>query len=159
MPDAWRVDRAKWAATSFSGKGAAAAGGRWNPTGLHVVYASEHLATTSLEKFMHLPKPIPPRMTFVQFALEFCGVAIERPLPSTLPRNWRAEPVAAESQKFGAAWYEGGRTAVLAVPSAIIPEETNYVLNPAHPDFAKIMISKSVRFVFDPRLASLAPSR
>jgi RES domain-containing protein len=155
MPDAWRLDRAKWTAISFSGKGAAAAGGRWNPAGLHVVYASEHLATASLEKFVHLPKPIPRSMTFVQFALEFNGIAIERPLLNALPRNWRTEPVSAESQELGAAWYERGRTAVLAVPSAIIPEEINFVLNPAHPDFAKISISKPAPFAFDPRLASL----
>jgi RES domain-containing protein len=123
------------------------------------VYASEHLATASLEKFVHLPKPIPPSMTFVQVALEFNGIGIERPLSSALPRNWRAEPVATESQKFGADWYERGRTAVLAVPSAIIPEEINYVLNPAHPDFVKISISKPAPFAFDPRLASLAGTR
>lgn len=156
MPDAWRIDRAKRAATSFSGKGAAAAGGRWNPAGLHVVYASEHLATASLEKLVHLPKPIPAGMTFVQFALDFNGIAVEAPPLKALPRNWRIEPVGAESQKFGAAWYESARTAVLAVPSAIIPEETNYVLNPAHPDFAKISIWKPAPFAFDPRLASLA---
>jgi RES domain-containing protein len=159
MPDAWRVDRTKRAATSFSGEGAAAAGGRWNPAGLHVVYASEHLAMAALEKFIHLPKPIPPGMTFVQFALEFNGIPIERAPSSTLPRMWRAEPVGAESQVFGAAWYEHGRTAVLAVPSAIIPEETNYVLNPAHPDFARVSISKPTPFAFDPRLASLAGAR
>jgi RES domain-containing protein len=157
MPDAWRIDRAKWSSTSFSGKGAAAAGGRWNPAGLRVVYASEHLATAALEKFLHLPKPIPPRMTFVQFAIEFNGVAVERPRLSDLPSNWRDEPVSAGSQKFGAAWYEAGRTAVLAVPSAIISEEVNYLLNPAHPDFTRISISKPAPFTFDPRLASLAP--
>jgi RES domain-containing protein len=64
--------------------------------------------------------------------------------------------VSAASQKFGAAWYVAGRTAVLAVPSAIIPEEINYVLNPAHPQFAKISISAPTPFTFDPRLASLA---
>jgi RES domain-containing protein len=156
MPDAWRIDRAKWTATSFSGKGAAAVGGRWNPAGLHVVYASENLATAALEKFLHLPKPIPPRLTFVQFALELNGVAVERPRLADLPSSWRDEPVSAASQKFGAAWYGAGRTAVLAVPSAIIPEEINYVLNPAHPQFAKISISKPTPFTFDPRLASLA---
>lgn len=155
-PDAWRIDRAKWAAISFSGKGAGAAGGRWTPAGVHVVYASGHLATAALEKLVHLPKPLPKGMTFVQFALEFNGIAIEMPPLSALPRHWRAEPAGAGSQRFGAAWYESGRTAVLAVPSAIIPEETNYILNPTHPDFLKISISKPAPFAFDPRLATLA---
>lgn len=155
MPDAWRIDRDKWAAMSFSGEGAAAAGGRWNPAGLRVVYASQHLATASLERFIHLPKPIPAALRFVRFELNFNGIRIERPKPGALPANWRAEPVTAESQAFGAEWAEAGRSAVLAIPSAIIPDEENYVLNPAHPDFKKIGISAPTPFVFDPRLASL----
>lgn len=78
MPDAWRIDNGKRASSSFSGFGAAAAGGRWNRAGRHVVYASQHLSTASLEKFVHLPKPIPATMTFIQFAIAFNGVAIER---------------------------------------------------------------------------------
>lgn len=155
MPDAWRIDSAKWAGKSFSGAGAALAGGRWNPAGLRVVYASQHLATASLEKFLHLPKPIPPALRFVRFEIDFNGIAIERPALSSLPRNWRAEPVPEDTQALGAAWFRRGRTAVLAVPSAIIPEEENYVLNPAHSDFARVRISKPQPFAFDPRVAML----
>ncbi len=155
MPDAWRIDSAKWKTSSFSGIGAASVGGRWNPAGTHVVYASQHLSTASLEKFIHLPKPIPLTMKFIKFPILFAGVAIERPSLSALPRNWRAEPVAVESQQFGADWFRRGSTAVLAVPCAIIPEEENYVINPTHPDFKKIGIGPSEPFTFDPRLAEL----
>jgi RES domain-containing protein len=155
MPDAWRIDSAKWTANSFSGVGAAAAGGRWNPVGVRVVYASQHLATATLEKFIHLPKPIPDAMTFVQFEIDFHGVKIERPARSKLPPHWRDEPVPAGPQLFGLDWLRSGRTAVLAVPSAIIPSEENYVLNPAHPDFAKLVISPPRPFEYDPRLATL----
>ncbi|PTX94502.1 RES family NAD+ phosphorylase [Opitutus sp. ER46] len=156
MPDAWRIDRAKWATNSFSGRGAALEGGRWNPAGAAVVYASRNLATAALEKFVHLPKPVPPAMTFVQFEIDWNGVAIARPSPKDLPADWRAEPVGAASQRFGAEWLAAGRTAVLAVPSALIPLEENYVLNPAHPEFRKIKISAAAPFVFPPRLATLA---
>jgi RES domain-containing protein len=155
MPDAWRIDSRKRAASSFSGYGAALAGGRWNPTGIHVVYASQHLAAASLEKFVHLPKPIPTAMKFVKFELTFHGVAIERAALSDLPADWRSEPVPPSTQQFGAEWFRRGKTAVLAVPSAIIPEEVNYVLNPLHPDFGKIKISAASAFTFDPRLAEL----
>jgi RES domain-containing protein len=155
MPDAWRIDGAHRAAQSFNGAGAALAGGRWNPTGVRVVYASQHLATACLEKFIHLPKPVPAAMRFVQFEIEFNGVTIERPKRAALPANWRQEPVPESTQEFGLEWFRSGRTAVLAIPSAIIPEEENYVLNPAHPDFAKLTLSKPKRFEYDARLATL----
>lgn len=155
MPDAWRIDHEKRATSSFSGFGAAAVGGRWNPAGLRVVYASQHLSAASLEKFIHLPKPIPAAMRFMKFAITFNGVAIERPPISSLPANWRAEPVAVASQQFGENWYRRGATAVLAIPSAIIPEEENYLINPAHPDFKEIGIAAPEPFTFDPRLAGL----
>jgi RES domain-containing protein len=155
MPDAWRIDSEKWRASTFSGFGAAAAGGRWNPAGMHVVYVSQHLSTASIEKLVHLPKPIPPTMKFIKFPIMFSGVAIERPPISTLPANWRAEPVAADSQRFGEAWYRRGATAVLAIPCALIPEEENYVINPAHPDFKRLDIGLPEPFTFDPRLAKL----
>ena len=155
MPDAWRIDSEKWKASSFSGMGAAAAGGRWNPAGLRVVYASRHLSTASMEKFVHLPKPIPRAMKFVQFSIMFNGVAIERPPLSTLPANWRAEPVTVESQRLGEAWFRRGAAAVLAIPCALIPEEENYLINPAHPDFKRLDIGHPEPFTFDPRLAKL----
>lgn len=155
MPDAWRIDSDRWGDTSFSGFGAAVAGGRWNPAGILVVYASQHLSTASIEKFVHLPKPIPASMRFIKFPITFNDVAIERPTISTLPPNWRAEPVAVDSQRFGEAWYRRGATAVLAIPCAVIPEEENYVINPAHPDFKRLNIGKPEPFTFDPRLAKL----
>lgn len=155
MPDAWRLDNAKWTAQSFSGAGAALAGGRWNPAGVQVVYASQHLATAVLEKFMHLPKPVPTGMRFVQYGIEFGGAAVERPERTALPANWRDEPVPVTTQRFGLEWFRSGRTAILAVPSAIVPDEENYVLNPTHPEFRKVKVSKPVPFVFDPRLAGL----
>ena len=155
MPDAWRIDSDKWGDTSFSGFGAAVAGGRWNPAGMLVVYASRLLSTASMEKFVHLPKPIPATMKFIKFPIMFNGVAIERPPTSTLPPNWRAEPMAVDSQRFGEAWYRRGATAVLAIPCALIPEEENYVINPTHPDFKLLNIGASEPFTFDPRLAKL----
>jgi RES domain-containing protein len=155
MPDAWRIDSEKWGNTSFSGFGAAVAGGRWNPAGMLVVYASQHLSSAAMEKFVHLPKPISATMKFVKFPIMFNGATIERPPTSTLPPNWRAEPVAVYSQRFGEAWYRRGATAVLAIPCALIPEEENYVINPAHPDFKLLNIGAPEPFAFDPRLAQL----
>jgi RES domain-containing protein len=156
MPDAWRIGRGRRRDSAFSGFGASVAGGRWNPAGIHVVYASEHLATAALEKLVHLPKPVPPTMQFLQCPILFHGVRVERPSRSALPANWRAEPVEADSQRFGEDWFRRGATAVLAVPCAIIPEEWNYVINPEHPDFRKLEIGLPEPFCLDPRLAVLA---
>jgi len=155
MPDAWRIDTAKRAAQSFTGAGAALAGGRWNPAGIRVVYVSQHLSTACLEKFIHLPKPVPASLRFVQFAIDFNGVAIERPKRSALPAGWREQPPSESTQAFGLEWYRSARTAVLAVPSAIIPEEENYVLNPTHPEFSRLKIARPRPFEYDVRLAAL----
>jgi RES domain-containing protein len=152
-PSAWRVDNKKWSAVSFSGIGASLEGGRWNSSGVPAVYASEHLAMAAQEKFVHLPRPLPRSSRYVKFAIRFGGLAVTRLGPADLPADWRAEPVPESTQRIGDAWIAAAKTAILAVPSALYPEETNYVLNPAHPDFPKIEITAAEPFVFDPGMA------
>lgn len=157
MPElhAWRVDKAKWAGSSFSGSGAAAEGGRWNSAGIRVVYASANLAMAALEKYIHLPKPVPASMQFVQFRIRFDLGMVKQVAAGDLPSTWRVAPPTAETQKIGDEWVTANASAILAVPSAIIPEETNYLLNPAHPDFQRIAIDEPTPFTFDYRIAEL----
>jgi RES domain-containing protein len=108
------------------------------------------------EKFVHLPRPLPRRSLYVKFALHFGRLTITRLGRSDLPADWRAEPVPRSTQRIGDAWVATAKTAILAVPSALYPEETNFVLNPAHPDFPKIRVSSEMPFTFDPRMARLA---
>ncbi len=91
----------------------------------------------------------------MKFGIRFGGLAVTRLGTVGLPSDWRAEPVPESTQKIGDAWIAAAKTAILAVPSALYPEETNYVLNPAHPDFPKIEISTAEPFAFDPRMARL----
>jgi RES domain-containing protein len=154
-PSAWRVDNHKWSAGSFFGIGASLEGGRWNSSGVPVVYASEHLAMAAHEKFVHLPRPLPRSSLYVKFCIRFGRLAVTRLGAPHLRPDWRAEPVPESTQKIGDAWIAAAKTAILAVPSALYPEETNYVLNPVHPDFPKIEISAAEPFVFDPRMARL----
>jgi RES domain-containing protein len=119
------------------------------------VYASEHLSMAAQEKFIHLPKPLPRGSRFVRFCLDFGNVAVMQLQAADLPPDWQAEPVPVSTQVLGDAWLAAGRTAILAVPSVLIPEERNYVLNPTHPDFSRIEISVAEPFVFDPRLTRL----
>jgi RES domain-containing protein len=154
-PSAWRVDNKKWSTRSFDGFGAPLEGGRWNSAGVPVVYASEHLAMAAHEKFIHLPRPLPRNTLYVRFGIRFGGLAVTRLGAVGLPPDWRDEPVPESTQRIGDAWIAAAKTAILAVPSALYPEETNCVLNPTHPDFPKIEISAGEPFFFDPRMARL----
>lgn len=107
------------------------------------------------EKYVHLPKPLPAAMEYVSFVIDFGTARVARIPLSSLPADWDSEPVAPSTQRIGDSWVTRGRTAILAVPSALIPSETNYILNPKHRDFAKIRISKPQRFAFAPRVARL----
>lgn len=154
-PSAWRLDNEKWAAQSFNGFGASLEGGRWNSSGVLAVYASNHLAMAAQEKFVHLPRPLPKGSRFVKFRIHFGRLEVKRLDVPDLPPDWRAEPVPMSTQAIGDAWITAARTAILAVPSILIPEETNFVLNPAHRDFNRIEISEAEPFAFDPRMARL----
>ena len=157
MPEqsAWRVDNRKWTKRSFNGIGAALEGGRWNSAGIPAVYASEHLAMAAQEKFVHLPRPLPRGSRYVRFEIRFRGLPVTRLRSADLPPDWRAEPVPVSTQRIGDAWISTARTAILSVPSVLYPEETNYVLNTAHPDFPRIEVSPGEPFAFDPRMAWL----
>jgi RES domain-containing protein len=154
-PSAWRVDNKKWATQSFNGVGASLEGGRWNSAGVPAIYVSKHLAMAAQEKFVHLPRPLPRSSLYVKFSIRFSGLAVTRIGASDLPPDWRAEPTPESTQKIGDAWIAAARTAILSVPSVLYPEETNYVLNPGHPDFQKIEIAVAEPFTFDPRMARL----
>lgn len=152
-PSAWRIDKARWAKTSFDGHGAAREGGRWNSPGTRVIYCSQHLAMAAQEKYLHLPKPVPVAMAFVKFRIDFGAVKVET--LKAAPPGWQEFPPPPATQEIGDEWIASLRTAVLAVPSTIIPEETNFLLNPAHPDFVKIVLGSPVPFYFEPRIARL----
>jgi RES domain-containing protein len=154
-PSAFRIDKAKWEKDSFSGQGAALEGGRWNPAGVSVIYASRHLAMAAMEKLVHLKPGAGSKIRYVVFRIHFNDTPVETIPLGRLPDGWDAKPVCAGTQKIGAEWFASRRTAILQVPSAIIPSEWNFVLNPLHPDFAKIAIEPATPFAFDPRL--LAP--
>ena len=91
----------------------------------------------------------------MRFGIRFGELAVTRLGTADLPPDWRAEPVPESTQNIGDAWIAAAKTAILAVPSALYPEETDFMLNPAHPDFPKIEISAGEPFVFDPRIARL----
>ena len=77
---------------------------------------------------------------------------ITRIRPAQLPTNWRRYPAPAALADLGTRWARGRKTAILAVPSAVIPSDLNYLLNPLHPAFKQIRFGEKTPFQFDPRM-------
>jgi RES domain-containing protein len=148
--EAWRLAKAKRVAAAFSGEGAAKTGGRWNSRGVAVVYTSATRALAALETLVHLNPPA--LFDYRIIRLEFDEAWVERLPWAELPFDWKTEPPPLSTRRLGDNWARSLRSALLAVPSVLIPDETHYVVNPAHPDFRKIAIGKPAPFTFDPRI-------
>ncbi len=149
---AWRLIKHKHAGEAFSGEGARRFGGRWNRRGETVVYVSDSLALAALELFVHL-SPDEFGLRLVAFRVEIPGaVEVRHVTRDNAPRNWRQEPPPASTQTVGSHWLAQNQTAVLRVPSVIVPDECNYVLNPDHPDFKRIKVADPAPFSLDPRM-------
>jgi RES domain-containing protein len=154
MPLAWRLARPEFA-EQLDGEGSRTEGGRWNPVGLPALYTSEHLALSVLEVYVHLPpqmRDVLPVLTAVHISIpDDVGITrVTRQQLAVLLAS--ANPLAA-CQSIGGAWISGGHDLVLQVPSVLVAEETNLVLNPAHPRMREVKILSSRSFKFDPRLA------
>ena len=148
MPTVFRLAKRRYPV--YDGSGAALEGARWNSPGRVLIYASEHYATTILEKLVHAGR--------TQLPGAHHAAAID--IPDDLPlevfdpdavSGWDAEESAA-ARGYGDQWHAAGRTAVLVVPSIPgQPVERNFVINPAHPDAARIRVGPSFDVVWDGR--------
>ena len=148
----WRLCQTNYASTAFDGEGARLFGGRWNEKGVPVVYTSATLSLAVLEVLVHHRVPVPPQ-DFVAISAELPRALRLTVIKTTqLPRDWEADPSPRARQQIGSAWAVGLRSLVLAVPSALIPQEFNYLINPRHPDFARLTFTSPQKFPFDPRL-------
>jgi RES domain-containing protein len=148
---AYRISKTAFAATLWSGIGARDFGGRWNSKGVAVVYTSESRALAAMEQLVHL---VTPRVLrgYVVAGITFDDADAQRITPATLPTDWD-NPVAPPALKMiGDNWVAALRYPVLAVPSAVISGEWNYLFNPVHPAFAAHVKSGPMPFVYDPRL-------
>ena len=133
-----------------SGQGAAIHGGRWNPPGTEAIYAAQTASLAALEILAHysiLPKDFV--LTEIRIPENLTIVVLE---PESLPIGWDSPIAIPQTQRLGKSWVTSNQSAVLSVPSSIIPAERNFLLNPAHPEFMQITFHESIPFRFDPRL-------
>ena len=153
MITAWRIVKRRYAATAFDGEGARLFGGRWTSPGVAVVYIASSRSLAALEMAVHLDRST-LLSTFVLIPCKFDDRLVLRVPRRTLPVDWRRDPPPPSLAEIGDRWVKTATTAVLEVPSAVIEAEWNYLLNPAHPDFAHIKVGDPESFEFNPRLLS-----
>ena len=154
MLTVWRLTTARFAKSAFSGEGARLYAGRWNRKGTALVYTA---ASQSLAMLEMLVQDEPPRARYVMIEVRLPkALTVDRIKIEDLPSDWRDIAAREKLQAIRTEWARKRGSAVLAVPSAVIPAETNYLLNPLHPDFRRIKIGKPRRFETDLRLITAA---
>ncbi len=146
----WRITTARFARSAFSGEGARLYGGRWSPKGVPVVYTAANQSLAMLEMLVQ-DQPLRARYVMIEACIA-STVRIERVSIDDLPSDWRELGARLKLQAIGGEWASKRKAAVLAVPSAIVPRESNYLLNPLHPAFKRITISKPSTVETDLRL-------
>ena len=147
---AWRVVKHEFAATAFDGEGARHFGGRWHILGRTVVYTSATTSLGLLEQIVHSGKRLLP--FYIAIPVSFDADLVENIDPGSLPASWQSSPPPFELQQIGDEWANSMRSCILEVPSVIVPHESNFILNPKHPDFATVEIGEPIGFDIDQRL-------
>jgi RES domain-containing protein len=150
MLTVWRLVTVRYADSAFSGEGARLYGGRWNRKGVPIVYTAGSQSLAMLEMLVQ-DEPLRARYVMIPASIP-SNVKIERLDPGQLPANWRDVAARERLQLIGGEWAKSRSSAVLAVPSSVIPAETNYLLNPRHAAYATIRIGKPQVFITDLRL-------
>jgi len=148
----WRIVHHRHAKTAFSGEGARLYGGRWNSPGTPMIYCAGSQSLAILEMLAHLDSTELLKK-YVLFPVEIEAAFVAHVDRSILPKNWNADPVPSGVQAIGDSWATARSSVALSVPSALVPDESNYLLNPLHPDFIYLKIGKPDAFQFDRRFA------
>jgi RES domain-containing protein len=137
-------------ALNLSGKGAELAGGRWNNKGTALLYTSSSRALCLAETMVH----ISTNTLLVDFTMVSIEVMVDNfdiITTDQLPPDWRSIPAPASTRQIGDQFYQANQHLVLQIPSVIVPQENNYLINPNHPDKHHIRIIHSEPFTFDTR--------
>ena len=146
----FRLTKSKYK-EQLSGKGAELYGGRWNSKGYQIIYTCENRALCTTEIAVHTPLGIVPKNYFLQ-SIHIPTVKIQEVRLSDLPNNWKNFPHEIATQEIGSNFIESNKYLILKVPSAIVQDEFNYLINPNHKDFSKVKILDIDIFEFDRRM-------
>ena len=150
MLTVWRITTARFVTSAFTGEGARLYGGRWNPKGYPIVYTAESRSLALLEM---LVQDDPLRANYVLVPAHIPkDLSITTIQTQELPEDWRNFSTRDTLQTIGKDWLTSMRSAILSVPSAVLPAERNYLMNPIHPDFQKIIFGSAESLQTDMRL-------
>ena len=152
----WRIatDTKDYSADDLTGKGAEITGGRWNLKGSAMLYTATSRALACLETFVHLNSgglPLNRYLVAIEIEDDLWNAARVETV-KTLPVGWDAEPASQTSINIGTAWVKAATSLLLSVPSVIVPEEANILINTRHPDTSKVKVTKVRKWLYDPRL-------
>lgn len=155
----WRIalDTPSIKADDLGGEGAKKSGGRWNKKGTPVVYTSESIALACLETLVHINAqglPLTRYLVRIDIPTKVWDLA-KRLNAKTAGIAWDALPAGTASIERGQRWLQSNASALLLVPSVVIPQASNVLINPLHPDVRLIKAKKIEKFSYDPRLVSL----
>jgi len=147
----WRIVQAGHTSSAFDGEGARRYPGRWNNRGTPLVYTAASPSLAAMELLVHLETPDILRKYIVipvTFDMRYCRMIDV----SGLPKDWTSDACMGLTRNIGAGWCSGNESLVLGVPSAVVPLEFNYLINPRHPDFIRLKIGHAREFRYDSRV-------
>jgi RES domain-containing protein len=141
----WRISNY----ADLSGIGGLRAAGRWHSQGRRIVYLADHSSSALLEMLVHMDRDLMPATYQLLRIVVPADIAVET-IDAELSQDWRSQTLT--SREIGDRWLDRSASALLQVPSAISANGNNYLLNPEHPDAAKIAVAEIIKAPFDPRL-------
>ena len=152
----WRIaaDTPDYQADDLTGKGAEITGGRWNLKGVPVIYTSRTRALACLETIVHFNAgglPLNRYLVAIDVPIAIWKSAQKKSIKN-IDVGWDAEPPGKASLDLGTTWLRAKNSALMIVPSVIIPEEFNVLINPMHPEISSIKATKIRKWLYDPRV-------
>jgi RES domain-containing protein len=148
---AWRLSKPRYAG-DLTGQGAARDGQRWNQPGQRAVYLGLTPEITVLEVLVHLNGVLSAPLVLCRYDIPGTPGLINEPDPTALPEGWNAIPPGQASAGFGGNWLRGGLQLGLVLPSVVVPQARNLLLNPLHPAMAEVVLVHQEPFQLDQRL-------
>jgi RES domain-containing protein len=147
----YRIARKDYA-KDLTGLGAKLYGGRWNPRGTPLIYTSETRSLATLEFLVHASFPDVPRGLSIATIEIPDDLVPEEIKPSSLPRNWREHPAPSRLADIGTKWAKSNSGLLLRVPSAVVEQESNILINPLHPAIVRVILLQVEPYELDERL-------
>ena len=148
----WRLANKDKVKSSLTGIGSKSTGGRWNHPGTPVVYCSESIALCLLELQTRVDLDLLPD-NYMKIKLSLPDSSSIKEFPHKNQLSKYLNPFHTQlSRDYGTKWAEDKETLILKVPSAVVPEQFNYILNPMHPEMNKVKIAESTKLYIDPRI-------